>query len=231
VRFQEEALACGGYDLGGWNESVEELDRLIADSERSPSIGESEMRNVRAMIRLARGQADSALEDVRRAIELSRQQNEPQMVLPALAAAARVHAELGMVEQAREFAAELMGHPATRPLSSYRAFAWVAVELGYADALREKIAPARDASRWAGAMLAVIDGTLAEAAEHFSAMGLRPDEADARLRAARELIAAGRIAEAEAHLRRAIDYYRAEGASRYLEQAEALLPATAGRES
>ena len=60
-------------------------------------------------------------------------------------------------------------------------------------------------------------------------MGLGPDEAQARLRAARELVAEGRTAEAEEHLRRAIDHYRAEGASRYLEHAEALLPATAGQ--
>jgi hypothetical protein len=78
-------------------------------------------------------------------------------------------------------------------------------------------------------MLAVVDGSFAEAAELFAEMGLRPDEADARLRAARALIAEGRPAEAEGHLQRAIGFYRAHGASRYLAQAEALLPATASR--
>jgi tetratricopeptide (TPR) repeat protein len=231
VRFQEEILAYSRYDLGGWDDAVKDLDRLIAESERSPSVSEDELRYFRAAIRLARGQAEGALEDVRRAIELGRQRNEPQAVLPTLAAAARIYAELGMVEQAHEFAAELMAHPARRPLYSYRDFAWVAAELGHADALREKLLPARDASKWADAMLAVVDGSFAEAAEIYSEMGLRPDEADARLRAARQLIAAGRPAEAEEHLRRAIDFYRAEGASRYLEQAEALLPAAAGQEA
>ena len=228
VRFQEEALACAGYDLGGWDEAVKALDRLIADSERSPSVQESEMRDLRAVIRLARGQTEGALGDVRRAVELSRQRSEPQTVLPALAVAARVYAELGLVDQAHEVATELMSNPAGRPLYSYREFAWVAAELGHADNLREKLAPSQDASKWAGAMLAVVDGSFAEAAERFSEMGLGPDEANARLRVARELIAEGRIAEGEDHLRRAIEFYRAEGASRYLEQAEALLAATAG---
>ena len=228
VRFQEEALASAGYDLGGWDEAVKALDRLIADSERSPSVQESEMRDLRAVIRLARGQTEGALGDVRRAVELSRQRSEPQTVLPALAVAARVYAELGLVDQAHEVATELMSNPAGRPLCSYREFAWVAAELGHADNLREKLAPSQDASKWAGAMLAVVDGSFAEAAERFSEMGLGPDEANARLRVARELIAEGRIAEGEDHLRRAIEFYRAEGASRYLEQAEALLAATAG---
>jgi hypothetical protein len=76
-------------------------------------------------------------------------------------------------------------------------------------------------------MLAVIDGSFVEAAERYSEMGLLPDEANARLRAARALIADGRIAEAEGHLRRALDFYRVEDATRYLAQAEALLPAMA----
>jgi thioredoxin-like negative regulator of GroEL len=119
-----------------------------------------------------------------------------------------------------------MAYPAARPIYAYRDFAWVAVELGQADALREKLVSARDASGWAGVMLAVIDGSFAEAAARYAEMGLRPDEADARLRAARQLIAQGHTTEADDHLRRAIDFYRAEGASRYLDQAEALLSAT-----
>jgi class 3 adenylate cyclase/tetratricopeptide (TPR) repeat protein len=227
VRYQEEILAYSGYELGGWNESVEALDRLITEAERSPSINECEMRNYRAAIRLARGQVDGALEDVRRAVELGRQQIEPQALLPALAAAARVYTELGMVDRAREVATELMANPAARPLYSYRDFAWFAAELGQADALRVKLLPSRQASKYAAAMLAVIDGSFVEAAERYSEMGLLPDEASARLRAARALIADGRIAEAEGHLRRALDFYRVEGATRYLAQAEALLPAMA----
>ncbi|HUF07568.1 MAG TPA: hypothetical protein VMP86_09345, partial [Candidatus Binatia bacterium] len=134
-----------------------------------------------------------------------------------------------LVDEAHGFAAELMAHPAARPTYAYRWFAWVAAELGHVDALRRKLLPSRDASKWAAAMLAVVDGGFADAAERFSQIGLRPDEADARVRAARQLIEQGRAAEAEAHLRRAIDFYRTEGATRYLAQAEALLPATAGQ--
>ncbi|MEP6681118.1 MAG: adenylate/guanylate cyclase domain-containing protein [Chloroflexota bacterium] len=229
VRYQEEVLATGGYDAGSWDDAATALDRFIADSERSPSVEEGEMRVTRAEIRLARGEVELAVADVSRAVELARQINEPQVVLLALATAARIHAELGRVEQAHEFAAELMAHPASRPIPAYRDFAWVAAGLGQTEALRDKLLSARDESKFAAAMLAVVDGSFAEAAERFSEMGLRPDEADARLRAGRELVTAGHFAEAQEQLRRAIDYYREQRASRYLEQAEALLAAARGQ--
>jgi len=58
-------------------------------------------------------------------------------------------------------------------------------------------------------------------------MGSLPDEALARLRAAEVSAAAGRRAEADEHLQRALAFYRSVGATRYIREGEALLAASA----
>ena len=65
------------------------------------------------------------------------------------------------------------------------------------------------------------------AAEVYAALELTPlAEARARLDAGRDLAAAGRHAEADVELRRAIELYRPLRAERYLAEAEALLSST-----
>ncbi len=54
-----------------------------------------------------------------------------------------------------------------------------------------------------------------------------PDEADARLRAAEEAIEAGRRAEGERKLERALALWRSLGATAYVLEGEALLAASA----
>jgi len=58
----------------------------------------------------------------------------------------------------------------------------------------------------------------------------RPHEAYARLRAAEQLVAEGRQAEADAQLEKALAFFRSVGATRYIREAEALLaPAAAAK--
>jgi predicted ATPase len=57
--------------------------------------------------------------------------------------------------------------------------------------------------------------------------GARPAEAYTRFRAAAELVDAGRRAEADAQLRRALAFWRSVGAVRYVREGDALLAATA----
>ena len=58
-------------------------------------------------------------------------------------------------------------------------------------------------------------------------MGNRTDEAYARLRAAKALIAKGRRPEADAELHHALAFYRSVGATRFIREGEALLAQTA----
>jgi hypothetical protein len=56
-------------------------------------------------------------------------------------------------------------------------------------------------------------------------MGSLPDEAHARLWAAKVLVAAGRRAEADQQLAQALAFFRAVGADQYVREGEALLAA------
>ena len=58
-------------------------------------------------------------------------------------------------------------------------------------------------------------------------MGLRPDEALARLFAAEDLAAAGRGPEADYQLERALRFFRSVGALRFIRHAEELVGASA----
>jgi hypothetical protein len=74
---------------------------------------------------------------------------------------------------------------------------------------------------------ALLLGDLVDVADKLDQIGLRSDEAHIRLRAARELVGAGRRAEADEQLRRALAFYRIVGATRYVREGEALLAASA----
>lgn len=73
----------------------------------------------------------------------------------------------------------------------------------------------------------VVDGRFAEVAETFDEIGSVPDEAEARLRAGRALIAQGGRAEAGEQFERALVFYRAVGATRYTRQCEQAFADTA----
>ena len=74
---------------------------------------------------------------------------------------------------------------------------------------------------------AMAAGEFAEAARCFAELGVATFEAQARLRAAADLVAAGRRREADEQLARALAFYRSVGATRYIREAEALMAASA----
>jgi Flp pilus assembly protein TadD len=80
---------------------------------------------------------------------------------------------------------------------------------------------------WARAATAVVEGDFERAVEIAAENEWRTDEAELRLRAAEALVRAGRRAEADVHLRKALDFYRSVGATRYIREGEALLAITA----
>jgi hypothetical protein len=102
----------------------------------------------------------------------------------------------------------------------------VAVDVGENAAVRgilEQLPPSIGRS----AMLALIDGRLAEAAEAYGAANMRLFEAEARLRNAEELFAGGRRQDGEPELERALAFYRSIGATLFVQRGEQLLAKTA----
>lgn len=78
-------------------------------------------------------------------------------------------------------------------------------------------------SRWLEAAQAFVTGERGLAAELYAAIGSRPDEACARLEAARHLMAANRAVEANTELAVAFAFYREVQANAHLAETKRLL--------
>jgi hypothetical protein len=188
---------------------------------------EGPVRSGRAVIRLARGDADGALADVRRAVEQADETREPQSTLPALSVAAFVHAVLGDEREADRLLDRIGAEGGA--LEFYWAFpATCAFELrGRADELSDLLDSSVLWSRWLDASRLYADRRLVEAADVLHEAGAAFHEAYTRLRAAELLVADGRRAEADDQLRQALAFFRAVGATRFVRAGERLLAASA----
>jgi thioredoxin-like negative regulator of GroEL len=105
-------------------------------------------------------------------------------------------------------------------------FAAVARDLGLLDEVVDALAGSPE-TPWIEVVRRYGAGDFAGAAELLRQIGTRPDEAEARLRAAEQLAAEGRGGAADEQLRQALAFYRSVGATRYVGECEALLPASA----
>jgi tetratricopeptide (TPR) repeat protein len=213
----ERAIEC--YLTGRWDEAAGLADEFLGEIESgAPHYMESACRHARTLMRLARGDDPGALADAERL--LAGDNTDPQVRQPALGAAARVFMELDRPELANVIRA-------ATELRFYDGPGLPDVAVVTAEAVALEPSRVGGTRPWAEAARLVLGGDFMGAAEVYAAMGSLPDEADARLRAARSLVDAGSRAEADAQLQRALAFYRSVGATRYLRQGEALLAASA----
>jgi class 3 adenylate cyclase len=211
------------YYAGDWERSQTLLDAYLAEVERGlPHYMESSARFARAQLRYARGDTSGALEDVERGITLARAAKDPQAVI-ALTGAARILFAEGKVAETLSLLHEALSHGY---VPFYAAFdgAWLRYQLGPEGATVEIPTPS-EAWRFVAADLA--EGKLVELADRLGTLDYRVEEAHVRLRAAEELAAVGRRAEADEQLRQALAFFRSVGAGRYVRAGEALLAASA----
>jgi len=211
------------YFVGDWDLAARRLDGFLAEVESgSPHYLETAARAARAQIRYARGDTEGALDDGKRSIRAGRAAQDPQ-ALTTLMSYARILIEEGRSEESFTLAEEALqaGFP-----PSYAAYdtAWVMHELG-TKSTSLRIPEMNEL--WRSVADALLQGDLLDVADRLGALGLKPDEAHARLGAARDLVAQGRRAEADEQLARALAFYRSVGASRYIRTGEALLAASA----
>jgi hypothetical protein len=151
--------------------------------------------------------------------------------VPTLSEAIELYVELGRIEEAKAVAAELRSRFSDAELAArpafIRGFVGVADVLGMHEEARRMVEAAPEQSRWRPILVAIHDGRLVAAADELAEVGDLESEARMRLYAAKRLAGEGRRAEADAQLQRAISFYRRAGAPALVQQAEALLTATA----
>ena len=220
LRWFRGNLAEVSYLVGAWGEALELAEQEIAAEKHYM---QAAARGVRALIRIARGDAAGAADDVERFLRDAREIRDPQALQPALVDAAWVACRRNELASANALLDEF-GATMTRFGTRVVPAAVLAHDLG-----RAPLFPAESregpTTAWREAALAIGTGDLAGAADILERTGARTLEAAVRLRAARAAAVAGRRADAARQLGPALAFYREVGASPYVREAEALLAA------
>jgi hypothetical protein len=216
------------YWVGRWDAADQAAAEFMAESEAgSRHYMEPVCRLVQGRIRVARGQLSAAVEDARTVLESARLIEDPQMLNPALAFAAAVALRTGQEEGAEALADELLtglaGHEGALMGAEWPVdLAIVLAALGRGSELADLAATSRLSNRWLEAATAFATGDPQRAADLYGRIGSLPDEAFARLQAARHLLGAGHQVEGRAQLQRALAFHRDVNASAHVREAELL---------
>ncbi len=231
VRWQlgEHVVHC--YWEGRWDEALATAEEFLAEvTEGSSHYMESTCRSTRARVMLARGEVEAALAEASRGTELARSVKDPQSLYPALAFEARARLVVGDRAGAEALASELLvdwREVGARPPHEPADGAWAFRDLGRSEEFGQALARARLQTPWHRAAQLIVEGEVAAAADVYAEIGSVPDEAYARLRAAGELVRAGRRADADGQLRLALPVFASLGAGAWTAEGEALLAASA----
>jgi class 3 adenylate cyclase len=228
ARFVEGQLLLSTFDIGHWDEFLAGAGQYLAACEAgSPNYNEVYVRDRLAELHIARANEEAAGPEAERALALAREIKEPQALQPALACHIRADVALGRLQAARELASELLSL-LERGVTTFglMRLALEADPLG----VRKEVTgvlnrlPDRPSVHVAAAIL---EGDFERGADISARDGFVVDEAMLRLRAAEALVEAGRRAEADVQLQKALTFYRSVRATRFIREGEALLAATA----
>jgi class 3 adenylate cyclase len=234
ARFMEGgAMVSIPYHRGEWDRALEHADPFLADVERGlPHYQSGTAYCLRGLIRVGRGDAAGAASDAERGLEVARRIEDPQALHSVLAMAAMIFVLSGNDRRAEKTVAEaLAAYSGLRQMGfavvALHHLAWAALRVGREDEVRAVVQREPFRSGWADVVEAVADSEFRAAADALREMGSQAGEAFYRLCAAERLVAAGRRAEADKELRRALAFYRGVDAKRHLREGEALLAASA----
>jgi class 3 adenylate cyclase/tetratricopeptide (TPR) repeat protein len=229
IQWLEGEIAFDRYCAGRWEEALERANRFI---ETWPQhYMESACRVVRSAVSMARGGTDEALEESAKALRHSRGAKDPQNLWPVLGFHALMLLRAGRPGDSVELCEELltMVRASEEGVPAY----WVTyvglalAELNRFDDVAELASRVTFASPFLDMLRALAAADLVTAADRLADAGWRGEEAMVRLRGGDELLSAGRRAEGEAQLARALDFFRSVQATAYLAEGERLLARTA----
>jgi DNA-binding SARP family transcriptional activator len=218
-RWNQSYDAWESYWRGVWEDTLRTCDEFIERVEAGhPHPIASELYSLRALIRVSRSD-DAAFDDARTAVTLARAVHDPRSVYPAIAFNAQVAAELGGLEEADRLVDELLRADGPEPFPSYLVpLALAAQRCGRPGEALERLG--RLASTpWREGAAALLRGANVEAAERFATIGVRPEEAQARLLAAEAFVTAGRLEDARLQFSRCLPFFERVGASAYTRRA------------
>jgi tetratricopeptide (TPR) repeat protein len=231
IRWFDSELLMASFWRGRWNEALARASELIAETESgAPFYLEGMWRQFRGRIRLARGDLDGAVDDALKGLDLGRRANDPQLAAPIMVFTARALVEAARRDEADGVLDELdlPGRPEILLIAGASVdVPSVFLELNRAEELVAATERLASTTLWLDAALKYARRDFVDAADAYAGIGSLPDEAYARLRAAEQLVAAGRRAQADVELQKALAFWRSVGATRYVREGETLLAASA----
>jgi class 3 adenylate cyclase/tetratricopeptide (TPR) repeat protein len=230
VRWFVGVLTEYPYRAGDWNDSLRMVDEFLEPVDAGePHYTTWQVLARRAVIYAARDKTAEAVADAERALELLSAISDPQARYFTNALCAHVFTISGREERAAALMREIQD---SLLRGAGLSFAAIALPNLASAALRLELLPELDAALeqhvptpWSEVFHRYAVGDFAGAADMLGSIGSRPEEAEARIHAARQLSADGQGAEAGEQLRRAAAFYRSVGATRYLQEIEPLLTA------
>jgi class 3 adenylate cyclase/tetratricopeptide (TPR) repeat protein len=225
IRWFESERVHELYWRGQWDDAIRRSDELIAEADPGSLHVLHDCRLVRGAIRLARDDAQGALEDSAWALDFARGADYPEALFPALAFRARVLEAVGRRDEAGKLAETLLAlwRDSGPAAASYWAadLSFVLAPLGLGDALVVAAGAVRAQTRWLDAAIAFVSGETLRAAGIYADVGARPEEALALLHAGAATEKPGRDNKVEAGFARALAFHRKVGATAYVRDAEA----------
>jgi tetratricopeptide (TPR) repeat protein len=227
IRFVRGNLIWLDFMLGRWDRALESADTFIAECEAgSPHTLEYFAREVRSELWLARGDRDGALRDQLRSFDDVQTRHGSFQLIGSLAITATLYAELELLDEARGFAVQVP--PLVRENGLHGALTRLgpfANELGIGDELREAVAASAGPTVpfWRRTIEHILAGELGAAADSMASAGTPTIEAYLRKDNGLQLLSAGRTADAQVELERALAFYRSVDASFYVARIERAL--------
>ena len=230
IRWYSGTVSEVHFRRGAWDEALRMVDDFIVSVEAgSPHYTSYQSYAIRGEIRMGRGEHAGVTSDAENAVAHGREMADPQAIYYALAVGAHLFSLVSLEDRALLLARELidaiaLGEGLQVGMIALPSFSSAALRLGIGDELATALASQRE-TPWTEVANAYLRRDFAAAAELLQRIGSRPDEAEARLQAAQQLVAEGRRPDEQ--LQRALELYREMGATHYLRECEALLPASA----
>jgi tetratricopeptide (TPR) repeat protein len=226
IRFVRANLIWHDYMQGRWDTALTDADAFIAACEAgSPHTNEWAVRAIRARLRLARGNGQEAMADLRASVALAREKQDPFQTAAALQLLAATQAELGESTEACGHIDEIVELITAHGVHGATAtFALEADKLGTVERLREAVerSPGSNVA-WKDAATRILDGDLLGAAARYAAMPNPTLQAETRLHAGERLLDSGDHERGAAEIQKALKFHRSVAAAHYVRRAEEAL--------
>ncbi|HUF00881.1 MAG TPA: adenylate/guanylate cyclase domain-containing protein [Gaiellaceae bacterium] len=205
---------------GRWDEALEAADAYL-DEVQGVHYHAWQALQTRGLIRLSRGDG-AGIDDAAASIEAARSSVDTSVLASALGIYGRMLLLVGRTDDAREAldeSLEIFDSLALRSGFDLPYIVVTAFELGEDGG---RVLTSRRDPVWAEAGKWYFAGEFARAADAYEKIGSLSDEAEARLRAAKNLFEGDDKERGEEQLERALSFYRSVGATRFVREGEAL---------